>query len=186
MDSVEFFALALLVWWLVRGNWRLLPLLAVFAAGKETFPLIATTMATCWWLMELPYKGFRISAVVSILGLLLGGLLTVSLLHSWIDGQWLWPWQIAGQIHTGHAFWPNVFSGLFERSVLLTFVFLLPLGVWRLGQFPRQWLAAVVVASGVLLLMGAWGGAGANISRPLFGVLGPLLSISAARLLANR
>ncbi len=191
VDSLEFFAMALLLWFLITGRWLGLPFLAVAAAGKETFPIMATGLAGAWWLTELKSGAKsgatgRSWAFASVVGMFVSGLIVVMGVHYAVDGVWIWPWQIAGSVHSETSFFVGLVRCIFDRAMLFTFIFLLPLGLWRLSSFPRPWLIGAAVSSLLILAMGAWASAGGNVSRPLFGVLGPLLSLSAARLLLKK
>src|ERR1035441_3822656 len=79
----------------------------------------------------------------------------------------------------------NLANGLSDRNFWYVFVWLLPLGVWRLNRLPRPW----VIASGVTALLALGLGGYANllgtVSRPLFNIAGPILSLSVANLLAS-
>jgi hypothetical protein len=74
---------------------------------------------------------------------------------------------------------------LVEHTFWFVFIWLLPLGLVRAGQFPRNWRWAAGVAFCGALFLGAYNNAGGNTTRALFNVAGPLLSLSAAMFLTN-
>ena len=74
---------------------------------------------------------------------------------------------------------------LTAREFLYTFIWLLPLGVWRLKRLPRQWVAGAIAAGASALVMGAYDDALGNATRAMFSAMGPILCVSAALLLAE-
>jgi hypothetical protein len=60
------------------------------------------------------------------------------------------------------------------------FLWLLPLGLPRLTQLPKPWVTAALASALVALALGIYRDIGGNLARPLFDVMGPVLSLSAA------
>ena len=65
------------------------------------------------------------------------------------------------------------------------FVWLLPLGVWRLNRFPKPWLAASVITATFALGLAVYTDLGGTVNRPIFNVIGHILSLSAAHLITT-
>ena len=72
-----------------------------------------------------------------------------------------------------------------ERSFWYVFGWLIPLGVWRLKLFPTPWVRAAIVTSIFAILLGAYSNAGGTVGRATFNIIGPLLSLSVALLIAR-
>ena len=161
VDSAECCAMIALVWLLWTDRWRLLPWLVILGTlAKETFLPMSLLFAFTW-------RAAARSKPAAWRNLLWIGLLGIAGLATTKN---LWGWLIYSVTHRG--FW-------------YIFLWLLPLGIRRLNRFPRPWVTACGVTAAGTLLAGAYYQAGAGIARPLFHVVGPLLSTSTALLLAQ-
>ena len=76
-------------------------------------------------------------------------------------------------------------AGQLLRGVVALFGWLIPLGVWRLKFFPRPWRAAAISTSILAIILGAYSNAGGTVGRATFNIIGPLLSLSVALLIAR-
>lgn len=184
IDSGEACVMAALAWSLLTSRWYLLPLWGLVGAmAKESFvPFAAVFAFTWWWAERRESEGSRRN-LKWVFALALVGLTTVSLIHSLRVGQVRLPWQIAGEARAPVNFFVALWHCLTERSFWLVFGWLLPLGIWRLKLFPRQWLAASAATTILALLLGAYANAGGTIGRGVFDIAGPLLSLSVAVLI---
>jgi hypothetical protein len=72
---------------------------------------------------------------------------------------------------------------LVNRNFWYVFGVLLPFGVWRLRQIPRAWVVASACGTFVALTLGVYKGSAGNVARPIFNLIGPLLSLSTALLI---
>jgi len=191
IDSGEACFLAALTWSLLSGRWYLLPLWGLLGAlAKETFVPFSFVFSFTWWLMARRQSGHEqsgneLNKLKWIVALALIGLITVSTVHSLLVHQLRWPWQIAGQARSPVNFFVALWHCLTERSFWFVFAWLLPLGVWRLKFFPRPWRAAAITTSVLAILLGAYSNAGGTVGRATFDIIGPLLSLSVALLLAR-
>ena len=88
-------------------------------------------------------------------------------------------------VFTRIGFIAGLLRCLRAHELWYTFVWLLPLGLWRLRRFDRRWVRAATAAFLLALLFGAYNDALGNTARALFNISGPLLSLSAAALLTN-
>jgi hypothetical protein len=186
IDSGEACFMTALTWSLLTGRWYLLPLWGLLGAmAKESFvPFAAVFAFTWWWVERRESEGSRRN-LKWIVTLTLVGLATVSVIHSLRMGQVRLPWQIAGQARAPVNFFVALWHCLTERSFWFVFGWLLPLGIWRLKLFPRQWLAASAATTIVALVLGSYANAGGTIGRGVFDIIGPLLSLSVAVLIAR-
>ena len=186
IDSGEACFLAAVTWSLLSGKWYLLPLWGLLGAlAKETFVPFSCVFAFTWWLVERRQAGAGASRLKWIVALGIVGLSTVMAVHSTVSGQLRWPWQIAGQARAPVNFFVALWHCLTERSFWYVFGWLLPLGVWRLKFFSKPWRVAAITTSILAVMLGAYSNAGGTVGRATFNIIGPLLSLSVAALIAG-
>ena len=186
IDTGEACFLTALTWSLLTGRWYLLPLWGLFGAlAKETFVPFSCVFAFTWWLIERRQAGIQVSRLKWIVALGIVGLATVMAVHTAVTGQLRWPWSIAGQARSSVNFFVALWHCLTERGFWYMFGWLIPLGVWRLKFFPRPWRAAAICTSILAIILGAYSNAGGTVGRATFNIIGPLLSLSVALLIAR-
>ena len=201
IDTGEACFMAAVVWSLLTGRWYLLPLWGVLGAlAKETFVPFSCVFAFTWWLVEgrqnklrvsklkwgeLRWPQFRWPHFKWIAALAIVGLATVMAVHSAVAGQFKWPWDIAGQARAPGNFFVAVLRCLTERSFWYVFGWLIPLGIWRLKYLPKPWLIASVATSIFAIILGGYNDSGGTVGRATFNIIGPLLSLSVALLIAQ-
>ncbi len=186
IDSGEACFLTALTWSLLSGRWYLLPLWGLLGAlAKETFVPFSCLFVFTWWLMDRRQTGIQGSGWQWMVALWVIGLGTVMAVHTAVVGQWRWPWSIAGQAKSSANFFVALWRCLTERSFWYMFGWLIPLGVWRLKFFPKPWRTAAIVTAILAIILGAYSDAGGTVGRATFNIIGPLLSLSVALLLAT-
>ncbi len=186
IDSGEACFLAAVTWSLLKDKWYLLPVWGLLGAlAKETFVPFSCLFAFTWWFIERRQGRTEISRLKWIVALAVVGLATVMAVHSSVSDQLKWPWQIAGQARAPVNFFVALWNCLTERSFWYVFGWLLPLGVWRLKLFPKPWLVAAIVTSIFAIMLGAYSNAGGTVGRATFDIIGPLLSLAVAALIAR-
>jgi len=191
IDSGEACFLAAVTWSLLNDKWYLLPIWGLLGAlAKETFVPFSCVFAFTWWFVEghqkiQPSSGPKRAELKWIVMLALVGLATVMAVHSAVAGELKWPWSIAGQARAPVNFFVSLWNCLTERSFWYVFGWLLPLGIWRLRYFPRPWLVASLTTAVLAIMLGAYSNAGGTIGRAVFNIIGSLLSLSVALLLAR-
>lgn len=186
IDSGEACFMAAVIWSLLGGKWYLLPVWAVLGAlAKETFVPFSCLFAFTWWLTERREGKTGASELKWIVALAVIGLTTVSTVHSAVAGQFRWPWEIAGQARAPGNFFVALWRCLTERSFWYVFGWLIPLGIWRLKYFPKPWLIASVATATFAIILGGYNNSGGNVARATFNIIGPLLSLSVALLIAR-
>lgn len=163
------------VWWCV-------PTLALAATAKESALLFGSVILVTTWLatrgsapperrLTLPVVAASIAAGIAVLWLVrnvVGG--SAYSLHSFSTARLL---GLGGEL----------LACLKSRSVIYSFLFLLPVGAMGLKWIPRPFLAASAAAGAAAYLAGAYAGITENVARPLFNTVGPVLSIGAALVL---
>lgn len=186
VDSGEACFMAAVVWSLLAGTWYLLPIWAALGAlAKETFVPFSSLFVFTWWLAERREAKGRTSDLKWVFAVAIMGLATVSTVHSAVAGQLRWPWEIAGQARAPGNFFAALIRCLTERNFWYVFGWLIPLGVWRLKHFPNPWLVASFATSIFAIVLGAYSNAGGTVGRATFNIVGPLLSLSVALLIAR-
>ena len=190
VDAGEACFMAMLIWVLANGKWWLLPLLGIMGAlAKETFVPFACIFAVSWWLMQerderkWSRRDWELLGWIASLGTF--GMATVLLVYFQVAERFAWPWNIAAEAKAEVNFFRALARCITEQNFWYVFGWLLPLGVWRLRLFPRQWLVASLLASVAAILLGAFIDAGGNVGRSVFNISGPLLSLSVALLIAG-
>lgn len=192
IDAGEACFMVALIWSLLAGRWYLLPLWGLLGAlAKETFVPFSCIFAFTWWLTAGRQNGFGLAELKWtefkwVAGLAIVGLATVTSVHASLAGQLKWPWSIAAEARAQVNFFVALWHCLTERSFWYVFGWLFPVGVWRLKFFPTPWVAAAVVTSIFAILLGAYSNAGGTVGRAAFNIVGPLLSLSVALLLARK
>lgn len=191
VDAGEACFMAALILSLLSGRWFLLPLWAVLGAlAKETFVAFSFAFAFTWWLMEIRTAGVaqlkrkRLDAIW-IIALGVVGAATVMVVHANIAGRFRWPWEIANDSRAGVSYLAALKRCFTEQSFWYVFGWLIPLGVWRLRAFPKPWLASSLVTAVLAIALGMFINAGGTVGRPLFDIVGPLLSLSVALLITG-
>ena len=184
VDSGEALFLALTVWSLLKGRWYLLPLWAIPGSlSKETFAPFAVILAFVWWLNEKPRRPVNLLWVLA-LAVLSGSAVLLSFSNGGLfAGSFHYTVSMGHYAKVGYA--RAVLRCLTAHEFRYTFMWLLPLGIWRLRLIDRRWTWSVLCTVVFALLLGGYGDAMGNASRAFFNISGPLLSLSAAALLVN-
>jgi hypothetical protein len=84
------------------------------------------------------------------------------------------------QSNPGPGYLSRLIRALSSRSFWYVFIWLLPLGLAGIKRLPRAWVIASIVGAAMALIMGVYRNIEGNMARPLFDVLGPMLSLSVA------
>ncbi|HVZ84845.1 MAG TPA: hypothetical protein VG893_14310 [Terracidiphilus sp.] len=187
VDSAEACLMLTVTWALMTERWWLLPLIGVVGGmAKQSFLPFATTFAGTWWLVdEWPKRRYGRLAWVAALGVTTAAaLMTVE--HVVTRQPVAAPWTIAHEWNAGGNYFVNLWHSVRDQQFWYAFMWLLPLGVWRLGKLPRPWVAASLAAAAVAMALAGYADLLGTVNRPLFTVIGPVLTLSTALLLAER
>jgi hypothetical protein len=185
VDSGEAFFLALLTWCLLSNRWYLIPLWAVPGCfSKETFAAFSVLFVLIWWLLDRPRKASRIAWIA-----VLATLSCVAVLAEFYSpGQFFLPvmqYVAIQNVYARVGFFHALLRCLTAREFWFVFIWLMPLGLVRIGHMDRRWVWATSGALLLALLLGAYNDALGNTARAFFNISGPLLSLSAADLLTR-
>ncbi len=186
VDSAEACLMMLVTWALLTERWWMLPLIGILGGmAKQSFLPFGTVFAGTWWLVaERPAKRYGRLAWVAALAVASG--VVVVLVERSVAGQTAAPWTLAREWNAGGGYLGNLLHCIKDQQFWYAFVWLLPLGVWRLGRLPRPWVAASLATGAVALALGSYADLLGTVNRPMFTAIGPMLTLSAALLLAER
>jgi hypothetical protein len=184
VDSGEAFFLTAAVAVMLRKRWSLLPLIAVpGAASKETFiPFLAAMAGT--WAMAEPRR--RSALLWTVLSLIIG-LAVVTTLLSLSTGHLAYPWQLAAELSSSDSPLRSALACVTNRTFWYVFIWLLPVGLLKIGRLPRPWVVGCGTAAIVAIALSAYHNQpedAAAAARALYNIAGPMLSLSAALALA--
>ena len=119
--------------------------------------------------------------------LLLSGIAGAASLASaltFTHGHLLFPWTYGGMLRSNAASAANVVAVFKNRDFWFVFAWLLPLGLFWVKRLPREWGMASFITSLVAIGFTAYhnnaGDAGPAAARPIFSIVGPLLSAGVA------
>ncbi len=186
VDAGEAFFLMALILAMYLERWWILPLLGILGAlTKESFVPFSLVMAAAWWMLSKPRHG---AAATWIAVMAAAQFTAITMLQSSILGHLVWPWSFAAGLDSHSSHFMNFLISLIDKDSWFILIWLLPLGLLRVRQFPRAWLGAAATAGATALLLNAYHtkpGAEGGTGRYIFNVAGPLLCLSAARFLCE-
>jgi hypothetical protein len=180
IDAGEAFALLGLTVTLLSRRWRWVPIWgALGAVAKETFVPIATVFALTWWFVAYRKHAERWRRLVPVLLLILSAAVVMIVLRL-IFAEFIETSAILEQTHASGSGFGGRLGVFFSPTVWYVFIWLLPLGAISLNKLPRPWVVASILAAVAALILGMYRDIGGNVARPLFSILGPILSLSTA------
>jgi hypothetical protein len=155
---------------------------------KESFVPFSVVMAGTWCVLSERSRANRLGTGFWLACMAIVELATVTVLQSCISGHLIWPWSFAIGLdsHSNHVI--NLIASLVDKDSWYILIWLLPLGLLRIRQFPLPWVWASATGSLVALLLNAYHtlpGAAGGVGRYIFSVAGPLLSMSTAAYLCS-
>lgn len=186
VDSVEALAVGLTMLAGVTGRWSIVMLVPLLALGKETSVPLAVSAAAGFSAYRCVRHEPCLSAIawtVTLAALGVGGVATAYWL---VDGAWTGLMALIEEEHSPGDFFSTVWQTLINEGNLYVFVALLPAGLAGRKAIPASlWVAACFASLGAIALA-IWNAASANVARPVFSAIGPVLAIGAAAWLSKR
>jgi hypothetical protein len=196
IDAGEAFFMMALTWSLLFDRWWLLPVYGLFGArAKETFVPLAAVFTLGWWLSSQRNTRDRATRFFWMTAMVVLGIVTIVVARlSFVTDSSLSGAgtggisSVAGGMAEGGLFLTNpgpgylsrLVNALSSRTFWYVFVWLLPLGLPGLKRLPRAWVIAAVLGGVLALGFGLYKNIEGNVARPIFDVMGPLLSLSAS------
>jgi uncharacterized membrane protein len=186
IDAGESCLILAMVWTLLTGRWRLLPLWGILGPlAKETFVPFSCVLLIVWWLSTERGGQHGYRRLGWIMATILLSILTLVMTRLVVIGFIVWPWNIAAQMDSRTNYAASFWRCISDHNFWYVFGWLLPLGVWRLRRLPRAWVMASLAMAATALLFGTYSDMQGTVARPIFNTIGPLLSLSVALLLAG-
>ncbi len=181
VDAGEGFFLLALLWALSESAFWALPIIAIFGTlTKESFVPFMIAFTATWWIVERKGMKSPLTSAAWITSTWLLSFLVMTALQWRISGHPSSPDTFVHSLHNNHDYLRQFGMSLWDRTFLYVFAWLLPIGILRLGRFPKSWLMSMAVTSTVAFALSDYYGAGpGTIVRALFSIAGPVLSLSA-------
>lgn len=185
VDSAEACLMLAVMLALLTRRWWVLPLVGVLGGmAKQSFLPFSVIFAATWWLgLPKPQRNWR--QLVWIGGMGLTSASAIMLVYRVAAGHFLAPWGMVGFFTPSNDLVSNAVKEFTDQQFWYAYVWLLPLGLVRLKQMPRPWIAASVVTAVFTLCLGAWVHLLGTVNRPLYSIVGPILVLSTASFLAQ-
>lgn len=185
VDSAEACLMLGVMLALFTRRWWVLPLLGVLGGmAKQSFLPFSVIFAGTWWL-ALPKPQRNWAQLIGVGGMGLTSAAAIMLVYRAATGHLLAPWGMVGFFTPSNDLVSNAVKEFTDQQFWYAYVWLLPLGMVRMKQMPRPWVAASAVTAVFTLCLGAWVHLLGTVNRPLYSIVGPILVLSAASLLAE-
>jgi uncharacterized membrane protein len=185
VDSAEACLMLAVMLALFTRRWWVLPLIGVLGGlAKQSFLPFSVIFAAAWWL-ALPKTQRHWRQLIWVAGMGLTSAAAMMLVYRFFTGQFLAPWGMVEFFTPSSDLFTNAVKELTDQQFWYAYVWLLPLGLVRLKRLPRPWVTASAVTAVFTLGLGAWVHLMGTVNRPLYSIVGPVLVISAASLLAE-
>ncbi len=185
IDAGEGFFLLLMISALLEEKWRTLPIWAILGTiTKESFVPFMIVLTSSWYVVSRRTLSESARALAWIVTACGASLLTITILHWSITGVLQSPWQFGSELHHNSRYLAHFAGSIVDRQLWYIFIWLLPLSLFRLTDFPRSWRVATATTAAAAFAMNSfYGGAPGTVGRALFSIAGPLLSASVAMFL---
>jgi hypothetical protein len=186
VDSAVACLLMVVTYCIFRNTWWPLPLIGILGGlSHQVFLPFATLFGATWWLsMEKSKRTFNQAACIA--GMAIAAVLSMVVTHWFIAGTVMMPWSMASKWWGGSSFFSNIKGTLSDHRFGYPFVWLVPLGAWRLGRFPRPWVNATLAVTAFAFGCAIYTELLGTANRPMFDVMAPLFSMSSACFVADR
>ena len=185
VDSAEACMMLAVMLALFSERWWVLPLIGIAGGmAKQSFLPFSVIFAAAWWL-ALPRFRRNYRQLIWVAALGVASAASITLVYCAATGHFLAPWGMVGFFTPSSNLLANAVKEITDQQFWYAFVWLLPLGLWRVKWMPRPWVAASAATGVFTLGLGAWVHLAGTVNRPLFSVIGPVLAVSAAGLLTE-
>ena len=189
VDAGEGFFLLALLFSLSESAFWMLPVIAVLGtASKESFVPFSIAFTASWWIVKRKSLGSPTLMAFGLICLWLVELLVILGLQWWTTGRALTPISFVESLNYSHSrsYLGNLKSSLRDPTLVYIFIWLLPAGFPHLRKLPKSWLVPTAATSAMAFILNEYyGGGPGTVSRALFSIAGPILTLSAASFLLN-
>lgn len=185
VDAGEGFFIAVLILMVLRNHWFLVSIITMASAlVRETTPIFMGVYLISWWFLQrVLLKDQNSKGIFYWLFAIVLGVMAIYLIK----------FIVGGDPYAGHEFSLEILSQVPGRlidlvkskTLIYTFSYLLPIGLLGIKQVPKALVVSSCCMGAAAILLGAYGGIGSNISRPLFNTMGPMLIISSTMFLGK-
>jgi len=185
VDAAEGFFLIALLLVMLCDRWAWAPLLVgVGVLAKETvLPLAVGGMAAWWIVARLRCDVASRRRAAWLAAAMVAGVVSLGTCRLLIDVP---PYEAHVFSWSRLAALPaHLAECILDKTQIYAFMFLLPLGIPRLGKIAAPLLIASLGMAVVAGLLGAYADIHGNMHRPWFNTLGPMLTISSSILLRD-
>jgi hypothetical protein len=187
VDAAEAFFLLCIVYVLLQNKWVYLPIIAVLGAlSKETFLPVGSLIIGVWWAHEVYIdRELKLEKILHIVFFVLISSIVVIALKSYALEEITYLWEFSESMRKDNNFSiERILVAI--RRFSYAYIWLFPLSLIKIKLLPVPWLMSAFLSTILIFFMGWWiGASGAAISRYIFNVLAPLLSISIAILILH-
>ena len=182
VDAGEGFFLMLVVWSLTEERYWMLPMWGVLGAtAKESFVPFLIVLTFSWWLCSRRALRSQLHAGAWMAASWCAALASLTLLQWSITHVFRSPWRFGLELRGDSPYLSHFLHSFADRNLWYIFFWLLPLSLFRLKCFPRNWRVATEMTCVAAFALDAYyGGEPGTIGRALFSIAGPLLSASVA------
>jgi len=190
VDSSLNFVFIAIAWSLLAENWWTLPLWGVVGGlSKETFVPLAVVLTLAWWFSTSSKGQSKVLRLAWIAGMAIVSLTVLVMVMTHQSPPYS-PLSFAvsrrASSGSGHFYLDGLIHCLTAHEFVFVLGWLVPLGLPRLRQLPKAWVAGSICAGLTALVLGAYDNAEGNTVRPIFSACGPVFSLAAAYFLAGR
>lgn len=180
VDASEACLLMAVTLCIFTGKWWSLPLIGIVGGiAKQTFLPFATVFALVWWISTEKSKR-SYWQLVCIAGMALTSFASIIFAFRWVEGTFMMPWSMASHWWNYGTLGSNLSKTITDYRFIYPFVWILPLGLWRLNRFPKSWVMATIVTGLFAFGFAGFTQIGASVNRPVFNVIAPLFALSTA------
>ena len=187
VDAAEAFFLLSLVYILLHKKLAYIPIIAVLGSlTKETFLPVGLLILGVWWAYEAYIdRKINFEKILHFVFFTLISVIVITALKSYALEKITFLWEFSESMRKDNNFsFDRILIAI--RRFSYAVIWLLPLSLFRIKLLPVPWVLSAFLSTLVIFLMGWWiGASGAAISRYMFNIIGPLLSISAAVFVIN-
>lgn len=185
VDTSEACLMLALIWALISGRWFLLPVIGILGGvAKQSFLPFSVVFVLTWWLSSKNGEK-HVRQLWWLVALAATNTASLVLAHRCVVGTTISPLAMASWWSCEGSYFTLLVKEFTDKEFWYVFIWLLPLGLFRLKRLPVPWVSSSLVTGLLAIGLGAYANSLGSVCRPLFSVAGPVLTLSAAMFLAE-